>query len=309
MSECTPDPADWAESWGPAGLPPQRRRSRLLRRGARGRLSPAVAAAIAVGVVATPFGVAATGDVLREGVRNGTTSRETEIIGRFDASAGAKGGYVTRQSNTQTGPRAGGAAIYGCRGALGGTAAGSAPCLRATNLANGFAFEFGARTGPAGLFDVATAATPPFMTDGQGLVTNLNADMVDGKSAGDFLASGAKAADAELLDGRDSTTYAERLFAVIAGDGAVVAQRGLASTANTKTQDGWYQLTFDRDVRNCAVVGSMGANNGAFAGNRIISVSKDSTAPGVENVNVRTQRFDSGNFLDEDIRFDVQVVC
>src|SRR6476661_4198598 len=84
----------------------------------------------------------AAGDPIRAEVRNGTTAKETEIIGEFDASTGSKGGYVTRQSNTQTGSKAGGGAIYGCRGAAGGSAAGSAPCLRASNLAAGFAFEF-----------------------------------------------------------------------------------------------------------------------------------------------------------------------
>src|SRR5690348_11144647 len=64
----------------------------------------------------------AAGDPLRAEVRNGTTGRETEIIGKFNATSGNKGGYVTRQSNTQTGAKAGGGAIYGCRGAAGGTA-------------------------------------------------------------------------------------------------------------------------------------------------------------------------------------------
>ena len=67
------------------------------------------------------------GDPLRAEVRNGTTSRETEIIGDIRASTGPKGGYVTRQSNVDTGSTAGGGAIYGCRGAAGGTAGGSAP--------------------------------------------------------------------------------------------------------------------------------------------------------------------------------------
>src|SRR6478735_4428826 len=84
----------------------------------------------------------AAGDPIRAEVRNGTTGKETEIIGKFNATTGTKGGYVTRQSNTQTGSKAGGGAIYGCRGAAGGTASGSAPCLRASNLAAGFAFEF-----------------------------------------------------------------------------------------------------------------------------------------------------------------------
>src|SRR4029079_8366156 len=111
------------------------------------------AAAVALGVV--PMATARSGDApvaqaaqtsrvypIRAEVRNGTTPKETEIIGKFDATTGSKGGYVTRQSNTQTGSKAGGGAIYGCRGAAGGSASGSAPCLRGVNLAAGYAFEF-----------------------------------------------------------------------------------------------------------------------------------------------------------------------
>lgn len=168
-----------------AGLEEMRRRAHGGRRWSRGggRTRAAVAASIVLGMIAAPFGVAATGDPLREGARNGTTQSETEIIGDFDATSGEKGGYVTRQSNTRTGPKAGGAAIYGCRGAAGGTASGSAPCLRASNLADGFAFELASRSGPTGLFEVGAATDPPFVTNGAGLVANLNADKVDGLDA------------------------------------------------------------------------------------------------------------------------------
>ena len=46
-----------------------------------------------------PFGVAATGDALREGVRNGTATKETEIISSNPATTTPTGGYATRQSN------------------------------------------------------------------------------------------------------------------------------------------------------------------------------------------------------------------
>src|SRR3954452_22064593 len=126
----------------------------------------------------------AAGDPVRAEVRNGTTAKETEIIGKFNATTGSKGGYVTRQSNTQTGAKAGGGAIYGCRGAAGGTASGSAPCLRATNLAAGFAFEFISAGGIAGQISVGDGTTPsptakPFTTNANGVATGLNADQVD----------------------------------------------------------------------------------------------------------------------------------
>ena len=162
---------------------PPRRRARRQERRSRRPWAHVALAGVALAVLAAPFGVAATGDALREGVRNGTTNRETEIIGDFNASTSGKGGYVTRQSNTQTGARAGGGAIYGCRGAAGGTAAGSAPCLRASNLANGYAFELASKSGPAGLFEVGSPSDAPFATNGGGRVVNLNADKVDGLDA------------------------------------------------------------------------------------------------------------------------------
>src|SRR4051812_18800346 len=171
----------------------------------RGRLIMVGAVAVAFGVVPmatarsgdAPVAQAAqtsAGDPIRAEVRNGTTAKETEIIGEFNATTGSKGGYVTRQSNTQTGSKAGGGAIYGCRGAAGGSAAGSAPCLRSTNLAAGYAFEFISAGGIAGLIAVGDGTTPsptakPFTTNANGVATGLNADQVDGKSATEIAAT------------------------------------------------------------------------------------------------------------------------
>lgn len=110
----------------------------------------------------------------------------------------------------------------------------------------------------------------------------------------------------------DGSMFVERLFAVVRADGTVRAQRGLVSI--TKDQTGFYTLTFDRDVRDCAVVGSQGARNNGFAGNRIISVNKAPQDEIKENVNVRTQFFGhdgsgSQTFMNEDWNFDVQVTC
>src|SRR4051794_27795488 len=76
-----------------------------------------------------PLGVAASGDVLREGVRNGTATKETSIVASNPATTTPTGGYATRQSNTST---TGGGAVYGCRSTEGGSAATPPknPCLR-----------------------------------------------------------------------------------------------------------------------------------------------------------------------------------
>ncbi|MBE2317905.1 hypothetical protein DVA67_018125 [Solirubrobacter sp. CPCC 204708] len=118
-----------------------------------------------------PLGVAATGGALREGVRNGTATKETEIVSNNGT------GYTTRQSNKST---TGGGAIYGCRSTAG---AGAKPCLRVNNLATGFAFEFNATgAASAGTITVGSGGDgkKPFTTNATGVATGLNADRVDG---------------------------------------------------------------------------------------------------------------------------------
>jgi len=175
----------------------------------------------------------AAGDPIRAEVRNGTTGKETEIIGKFNATTGTKGGYVTRQSNTQTGSKAGGGAIYGCRGAAGGTASGSAPCLRASNLAAGLAFEFAGEGNVVGQISVgdgktANSKAKPFTTNATGVATGLNADQVDGKSASDIAAGVSVGGVHVEADGRLT---------------AAINRRGGTPTIS-KTGTGQYTVTF-----------------------------------------------------------------
>ena len=154
-----------------------------------------------IAVLAAPLGVAATGDVLREGERNGTATRETKIVARVNASSGSTGGYATRQSNTSA---SGGGAIYGCRSRAGGSAANppQEPCMRASNLSNGLAFEFAAREGEtAGTIEVGSGGDSkrPFTTNATGVATGLNADRVDGRSADELTAAAAAAAKPRWL--------------------------------------------------------------------------------------------------------------
>ena len=110
-------------------------------------LSTAVALAILVPTIAIAAG---EGNPLRGGVRNPSSNetialtRETEIIANTST-------YGTRQSNKSAN---GGGAVYGCRSADGGSAAGNEPCVRAVNLSNGRAFEFQSTPTEAGRIDV-----------------------------------------------------------------------------------------------------------------------------------------------------------
>lgn len=181
------------------------------------RLRKALIGTAAVGLIAAPVAIAAPvdgGD--RNPSRNASQgyTKETQIIGEIAQNQGGfatgTGGYVTRQSNKSP---SGGGAIYGCR-----AAAGTESCVAANNLANGDAFRFQASEAAASIGQLRfgvdinkLVAKPPFVTNGTGLVKNLNADAVDGKSAEDFVEKGSL------------------LFARVAADGAISPQRGVPS--------------------------------------------------------------------------------
>lgn len=133
----------------------------------------------------TPFAVARTGDELREGVRNGTAKRETQIVAKVKRSSGKTGGFSTRQSNLSG---SGGGAIYGCRASSAST---SESCLRANNLSTGRVFSFSASKGlVAGVISAGSGGDTkkPFVTNATGVANGLNADRVDGKNAADLQA-------------------------------------------------------------------------------------------------------------------------
>ena len=200
-------------------------RSSFRHRAPRTRSVVLASAVLAVGI--SPFAVAATGDALREGVRNGTTNRETEIVANIGAGSGAKGGYATRQSNLST---SGGGAVYGCRSGAGGTPANQLPCIRANNLAAGRAFEFNAQNGLlGGSITVGNGGDTrkPFTTNATGVADGLNADRVDGLDAAQVVASARAKAnlDADTVDGFDATQLRSRWVLVNAA-GEIEAQSG-----------------------------------------------------------------------------------
>src|SRR4051812_11822707 len=144
-----------------------------------------LASAALVAVAIAPFALAAgEGNPLRGGSRNPSSdpsiafTRETQIIA--DNST-----YGTRQSNKSDN---GGGAVYGCRSGAGGSAKGNEPCLRGTNLAKGFAFEFASKGDTGGFTDVRGGDNArPSTTNAPGVATGLNAARVDGMSAADII--------------------------------------------------------------------------------------------------------------------------
>src|SRR5690349_13776436 len=190
------------------------------------------ASAIVLAICVAPFAIAAGENTpVRGGARNPSNNaseaytKETQIIAN-------NGTYGTRQSNKSDN---GGGAIYGCRSGEGGSPKGNEPCVRAVNLAKGFAFEFATSGTEGGTISVGNGgtSTKPFTTNATGVATGLNADQVDGKSADDIVN------DAKALT----------KFANVTGTGALRAGRG--PTASTRTQAGTYTETFASDVSQC----------------------------------------------------------
>jgi hypothetical protein len=189
-----------------------------------------LAAALLVALMVAPFaGAFGEGNSVRGGARNPSPdarraySKETEIIANVNT-------YGTRQSNKSSN---GGGAVYGCRSATGGTPKGNEPCVRASNLANGRAFEFNANGGTEVGAITGPATAAPFTTTAKGVATGLNADQVDGKSADEI------------------TAAAQAKFATVTGaTGALGDKRG--ATAAARSAAGIYSVDFDADVSKCA---------------------------------------------------------
>jgi hypothetical protein len=193
----------------------------------------------ATAILAAPFaGAAGEGQPVDGGARNPSNdqsqnyTRETEIIANV-------GTYGTRQSNKSDN---GGGAVYGCRSKAGGTPARNEPCLRATNLADGSAFEFNAQSGAsAGTITVGNGGDTkkPFTTNATGTADGLNADRVDGKNADDFV---AKSDAGQFAQGADL------LFARVTAAGEA-SGRGVAGSSDAGAVT---TVTFNRDVNTCS---------------------------------------------------------
>lgn len=192
-----------------------------------------IASAALLAVCVAPFALAAgEGRPVNGGARNPSSNesqsytRETEIIANNST-------FGTRQSNKSDN---GGGAIYGCRSGEGGTPKGNEPCIRANNLAKGYAFEFATGGVVGGSLTVAGGGdgTKPFTTNATGVANGLNADRVDSKSASDIV----------------SDAQARNSFAQVTASGKTGASRGLDSAAHEST--GVYRVAFTDDVSNCA---------------------------------------------------------
>ena len=138
--------------------------------------------AIGVALLVTPFAVAAgEGRPLDGGARNPSNNASQSLPAR-DADHRRTCRRTGRASPTS--PTTAAARSTAAARAAGGSAANNEPCVRASNLSNGRAFEFATGGTEVGRIDVvATPSAAPFTTNATGVATGLNADQVDGQSA------------------------------------------------------------------------------------------------------------------------------
>jgi len=243
-------------------------RRRLLSRAPRTR--SVVAATGLLVLCISPFAAAKTGNNLREGLRNGTATQETKIIGNLGSTTAPTGGFVTRQSNLSS---SGGGAIYGCRSKAGGTAAKPTPqnpCVRANNLSTGFAFEFNAANGDAaGLITVGPGGDTkkPFTTNATGVATGLNADRLDNLDAAAIIAAARTktSLDADTVDGESAADLKNR-WLLVGADGTIVKQTGGFTLVNCYQANDNCYIDGGGDMRNKGLSAEIATANNPDAG-------------------------------------------
>ena len=233
------------------------------------RLRSALFTSTLAGLLLAPAALAAPIDGGQRNPNSNASSgytSETQIIGEIAQNAGGHaagtGGYVTRQSNKSD---TGGGAIYGCR-----ARAGAKSCIAANNLANGDAFRFQSTEAAATLGQLRfgldlnkLVAKPPFLTNGTGVVKNLNADSVDGRSADEF---------AEKSSLQSYVDKGSLLFAAVADDGKVAANRGVPvntqAELSTDGGDPLFSVPFSGDLSAC--VATANPSGGTVTGTLIV---------------------------------------
>jgi hypothetical protein len=251
-----------------------------------------LASGILLAIAIAPFATAATtGGSILGGKRSPSANRSTAYSSETQIIANTST-YGTRQSNKSG---SGGGAIYGCRSGAGGSATGNRPCIRANNLAKGFAFELVTNGTQAGLIAAGNGGdtTKPFTTNATGVATGLNADRVDSKNADDIAKDGATLAA--------TASGAARPFAQVNADGGKGTTRGVNSVSRQGAGD--YDVVFAGDVSACAVATSLiGTTPGQITTNPALAADKATTT-----IDVRT--FDAAGATPTDHAFHLSLDC
>jgi hypothetical protein len=138
--------------------------------------------------------------------------------------------------------------------------------------------------GAAARLLVSSSTVAPITTNGQGLVTNLNADRVDGL---------------------DASVFARRLWAVVDDDGTPL--RGVGATGVTKVAAAGYYVRFSSAINQCAYSATIGKTGTTYTTpGDIVAAHSTGNGDATHDVLV-TIRTDAGAVVDRG--FSLIVIC
>lgn len=247
-------------------------------RPSRGGRRVAVLGGIVLAVVAAPIAIALP---IQGGQRNPGSNSNVAFSSPTEIIANSSN-WGTRQSNKGTG----GAAIYGCRTAVGGPA-----CLEADDLTNGMAFDFISSGSVGGTIHLQNTNGSPLTTNATGVATGFNANYLQGRTASQFLGVSQQAADSAKLGGAAASSYVQTtqlsgyaqgqlMFADVTQGGSLGNNRGATTAAQTGTAA--YTVTFSSNVSKCSYTASP---VGPALSSGSIGLALDTSNPDIVNVN------------------------
>jgi hypothetical protein len=170
---------------------------------------------------------------------SGSYFRTTGIFANFNS-------WAVRIQNVGSG----GAATFSCKAGANGSA-----CLTSENSKGGLGFTFATTGNTGGKILLTNPNGAPFTTNAHGEATGLNANYLQGKTAGEFQLANQPAANANALGGKPASEYAVGglLFANVA-EGKIQSTRGASAVAQSGNS---FTVTFgSTNVSKCSFTAS-----------------------------------------------------
>jgi hypothetical protein len=246
----------------------------------RGDVRWVLAAVVALALVISPFAIAQQTGLIggKRNPRSGAFRAETKVIANTSQ-------FGMRYSNRAQGE--GGGALLGCRAAPGGSPARQFPCMRASNVGTGLAFEIATRGSLGGTITARGGDNAkPFTTNATGVATGLNAERVGSMTPAQLTSAAVAAVQATLPIARVSPA------------GAAITARGVSGVSHAST--GTYSVVFQNPVNGCALTATQSTSGTA--------VGAVGTELGADNRTVTVTTLSSAGAL-ADRAFDISAVC
>ena len=244
----------------------------------RGDVRWVLAAVVALALVISPLAIAQQTGLIggKRNPRKGAFRAETQVIANTSQ-------FGMRYSNRARG--VGGGALLGCRSAPGGSPQRQFPCMRASNVGSGLAFEIATRGSIGGTIRARGGNNAkPFTTNATGVATGLNAERVGSMTPAQLTGAAVAAVQATLPIARVSAA------------GGTITARGVSGVTHPST--GTYTVAFQNAVNGCALTATQQGTNVGAVGTQLAADNRTVTV---------TTRTPAGALADN--AFDISAVC